>query len=122
MYQAIYFDRNDYKYYLRDDKLGWKNEFTYQGDRYVKDPEGELKTIFGESVSKASKFNFKDPNFFENDIDANTRVLVDQYYKSDDTPSYHNIVYFDIECEIVGALTPENIKDPKGKITSVALY
>ena len=122
MYQAIYFDRNDYKYYLRDDKLGWKNEFTYQGDRYVKDPEGELKTIFGESVSKASKFKFKDPNFFENDIDADTRVLVDQYYKSDDTPSYHNIVYFDIECEIVGALTPENIKDPKGKITSVAVY
>jgi DNA polymerase elongation subunit (family B) len=28
----------------------------------------------------------------------------------------------DIECEIAGALTPENIKDPKGKITSVALY
>ena len=122
MYQAIFFDRNDYKYYLRDDKLGWKNEFTYQGDRYVKDPDGEFKTIFGESVSKASKFKFKDPNFFENDIDMDTRLLVDQYYKSDDTPSYHNIVYFDIECEIVGALTPENIKDPKGKITSVAIY
>jgi DNA polymerase elongation subunit (family B) len=122
MYQAVYYDREEYKYYLRDDKRGWSKEFAYQGDRYVKDPEGDLKTIFGETVSKASKFKFNDAQFFENDIDADTRILVDQYYKSDDTPSYHNIIYFDIECEIVGALTPENIRDPKGKITSVAVY
>jgi DNA polymerase elongation subunit (family B) len=122
MYQAIFYDRNDYKYYLRDDKKGWKKEFSYIGDRYVKDPEGELTTIFGETVSKSSKFKFRDPQFFENDVDMDTRLLVDEYYKSDDTPEYHNIVYFDIECEIVGALTPENILDPKGKITSVAVY
>jgi DNA polymerase elongation subunit (family B) len=122
MYQAIFYDRNDYKYYLRDDKKGWKKEFSYIGDRYVKDPEGELTTIFGETVSKASKFKFKDPQFFENDIDMDTRLLVDGYYESDDTPEYHNLVYFDIECEIVGALTPESIKDPEGKITSIAIY
>ena len=122
MYQAVYYDRSDYKYYLRDDKKGWKKEFQYIGDRYVKDPEGDLKTIFGESVSKASEFKFNDSRFFENDIDADTRLLVDLYYDSDDTPSYHNLIYFDIECEIVGALTPDNIRDPKGKITSIAVY
>jgi len=122
MYQAIYYDREDYTYCLRDDKKGWKKDFVYFPTRYQADPEGELKTIFGQTVSPAPKAKFKDPQYFENDVDADTRLLVDVYYKSDDTPSYHNIVYFDIECEIVGALTPENIKDPKGKITSVAVY
>jgi DNA polymerase elongation subunit (family B) len=122
MYQSIFYDRKEYKYYLRDDKKGWKKGFSYLGDRYVKDPDGELTTIFGDRVSKASKFEFKNPQFFENDIDMDTRLLVDGYYESDDTPEYHNLVYFDIECEIVGALTPESIKDPEGKITSIAVY
>ena len=122
MYQSIYYDRNDYTYYLRDDKHGWKENFKYNPTRYQLDPDGELKNIFGQSVSVAQRAKFRDPNFFENDVDADTRILVDQYYESDDTPSYHNIVYFDIECEIVGALTPENIKDPKGKVTSIAVY
>ena len=122
MYQSIFYDRKEYKYYLRDDKKGWKKGFSYLGDRYVKDPDGELTTIFGDRVSKASKFEFKNPQFFENDIDMDTRLLVDGYYESDDTPEYHNLVYFDIECEIVGALTPESIKDPEGKITSIAIY
>ena len=122
MYQSIFYDRKEYKYYLRDDKKGWKKGFSYLGDRYVKDPDGELTTIFGDRVSKASKFEFRNPQFFENDIDMDTRLLVDGYYESDDTPEYHNLVYFDIECEIVGALTPESIKDPEGKITSIAVY
>ncbi len=122
MYQSIFYDRSDYVYYLRDDKHGWKKNFKYDPTRYQLDPDGDLKTIFGQSVSVAPRAKFRDPNFFENDVDRDTRLLVDLYYESDDTPSFHNIVYFDIECEIVGALTPENIKDPKGKITSVAVY
>jgi DNA polymerase elongation subunit (family B) len=66
--------------------------------------------------------NWKDPKYYEKDVDKNTRLLVDMYFESDETPSYHNIVYLDIECEIAGALTPSNIRDPKGKITSIALY
>ena len=31
-------------------------------------------------------------------------------------------MFFDIECEIVGALTEENIQNPRGKITSIAWY
>ena len=48
--------------------------------------------------------------------------LVDLYKNLDSAPKYHNVVFLDIECEIAGALTVENIKNPKGKITSVALY
>jgi len=122
MYQSIYFDRTTYEYHLRDDVKGWKT-FKYQPTLYQLDPDGEFETLDGQSVSPVKKIDdWKDPKYFEKDVDKDTRVLVDFYYESDETPSYHNLVYLDIECEIAGALTPENIKDPKGKITSVALY
>ena len=122
MYQSIYYDRATYEYHLRDDVKGWKT-FKYQPTLYQLDPDGEFETLDGQNVSPVKKMdNWKDPKYFEKDVDKDTRVLVDFYYESDETPSYHNLVYLDIECEIAGALTPENIKDPKGKITSVALY
>jgi len=121
MYQAVYYDRNEYKYYLRDDKKGWK-DFNYQGTVYVAHEDGEFETLDGIRVTPASKVNWKDPAFYEKDVDKNTRLLVDLYHDSDETPSYHNLVYLDIECEIAGALTADNIRDPKGKITAVALY
>ena len=122
MYQSVYYDREEYQYYLRDDKRGWK-VFKYSPTYYVAHPDGEMETLDGTKVVPVKKMdNYKDPKYFEKDVDKDTRVLVDLYYESDDTPLHHNLVYLDIECEIAGALTPENIKDPKGKITSVALY
>jgi len=122
MYQSVYYDRDEYQYYLRDDKKGWK-VFKYTPTYYVAHPEGEMETLDGTLVMPVKKMDdWRDPKYFEKDVDKDTRLLVDFYYESDETPSYHNLVYLDIECEIAGALTPENIKDPKGKITSVALY
>jgi DNA polymerase elongation subunit (family B) len=66
--------------------------------------------------------DWKDPKYYEKDVDKLTRFLVDHYYETDDTPKSHNIIYLDIECVVAGALTEENIKDPKGEITAVALY
>jgi hypothetical protein len=43
MYQSIYYDRESYQYYLRDDKRGWK-VFNYQPTCYVADVDGELET------------------------------------------------------------------------------
>jgi DNA polymerase elongation subunit (family B) len=97
--------------------------FKYTPTYYVAHPEGEMETLDGTLVMPVKKMDdWRDPKYFEKDVDKDTRLLVDFYYESDETPSYHNLVYLDIECEIAGALTPENIKDPKGKITSVALY
>jgi DNA polymerase elongation subunit (family B) len=122
MYQAVYYDREERQYYLRDDKKGW-SVFQHWPTYYVAHEDGEFETLDGTLVTPVKKMdNWKDPKYYEKDVDKSTRLLVDAYYQSDDTPSYHNLVYLDIECEIAGALTPENIKDPKGKITSIALY
>ena len=122
MYQSVYYDRDERHYYLRDDKKGWKH-FQYWPTFYAADVDGEFETLDGIKVSPVKRMdNWKDPKYYEKDVDKDTRLLVDMYFESDETPSYHNIVYLDIECEIAGALTPSNIRDPKGKITSIALY
>jgi DNA polymerase elongation subunit (family B) len=121
MYQSIYYNRTTKQYHVRDDKKGWVT-FPYRATCYVPNPEGEYKTLDGQRVSPTLQYGYKDPNVFESDVDKYTRVLVDAYYTSDDVPSYQNIVYLDIECEIAGALTQDSVRDPQGKITSIALY
>ena len=91
-------------YHLRDDKRHWL-EFPYRATCYVADDNGQYETLDGQRVSPTKQYTYKDPNTFESDVDKYTRVLVDAYYDSDDTPSYQNVVYLDIECEIAGALT-----------------
>ena len=122
MYQAIYYDFSDYKYYLRDDKEGWNKKFSYSPTYYVEHYAGQYLTLDGRKVAPVKKLeNYRDPKYFEKDVDKVTRLLVDLYHEEDDPPE-HNIVYLDIECEIGGALTPENIKAASTQVTAVALY
>ena len=123
MYQAVYYDRNERQYYLKDDRWTGFKSFQHWPTLYEADPNGEFETLEGTKVSPIRKMDdWKDPKYFEKDVDKITRLLVDQYYETDDTPKTHNIVYLDIECVIAGALTEEYIKDPKGEITAIALY
>lgn len=121
MYQACYYDRTTYTYHVRDDKSGWV-DFKYTPELYKIDPEGSLETLDGKRANPVTKYDWKDKSLYECDVDKLTRVLIDVYKESDETPDYHNIVYFDIECEIGGTLTTEYIKTAPMKITSIALY
>jgi DNA polymerase elongation subunit (family B) len=123
MYQSIYYDKDEKQYYLRDDSWEGFKEFQYWPTYYQKDFDGEFETLEGERVSAVNRIkDWKDTSYFEKDVDRTTRLLVDQYYESDETPKSHNIVYLDIECEILGALTEESIKQALAKITALALY
>jgi DNA polymerase elongation subunit (family B) len=118
MYQSIYYDKTTKQYHLRDDKLGW-NSFEYQPTFYKPDSQGQYLTLFGDKVTPTKTYS---DNCYETDVDKHTRVLVDLYSESDDVPEYHNTVFFDIECEIAGALTPQTVANAPTKITSIALY
>lgn len=123
MYQALYYDREERQYYLRDDR--WKGFKTvqYWPTYFIPDEDGEYETLEGTKVTPVKKMDdWRDTKYFEKDVDKITRFLVDHYYETDDTPKSHNIIYLDIECVVAGALTEENIKDPKGEITAIALY
>jgi DNA polymerase elongation subunit (family B) len=123
MYQAIYYDYSTYLYHLRDDVEGWTEPFKHSPTYYVEDTRGSHLTLEGKKVSPIWKLdNWKDPKYYEKDVEKTTRLLVDLYYENDDTPAFNNIIYLDIECEIGGALTPENIKGAFTKITAISLY
>jgi len=121
MYQAIYYDRSTYTYHLRDDEKGWL-DFKYTPELYKIVPNGPLETLDGKRATPVNKYEWRDTSLYEQDVDKCTRVLIDLYKDSDDGPKQHNIVYFDIECEIGGTLTADYIKSAPMKMTSVALY
>jgi DNA polymerase elongation subunit (family B) len=123
MYQALYYSREERQYYLRDDRFNGFKTLQYWPTYYLPDEDGEYTTLEGTRVSPVKKmYNWKDTRYFEKDVDKITRFLVDHYYETDDVPKTHNVVFLDIECEILGALTEDSIKQALAKITAVALY
>ena len=125
MYQAIYYDFETYTYYLRDDKFPGFQEFQYQPTfwkRVDEWQEGAQPVLTGGWAMPTKKYSKEDTNLLEKDINKELLVLRELYYKLDDVvPSFHNIVYLDIEIEMGGALTPEYIKSAPMPITSIAL-
>lgn len=124
MYQAIFYDYYTKKYNLRDDKEGWM-EFSYQPTFYKRCPNSTtdaLPVLTGGWAFPTKKYDKEDPNLLEKDISKELLILRDLYYKMDDTiPSFHNIVYLDIETEMGGALTADYIRNAPMPITSIAL-
>lgn len=126
MYQSVYIDRKkgtpDYGYiFLRDDIQSWKR-FKYSAPKYILDEDGEYETLFGKRASQIEgKYDWHDNSILEKDISKELSVLRDLYYKSDEVPSYHNIVYFDIEIQLLGSLTPSYIQLAPAELTSIAL-
>lgn len=126
MFQGIYYNRNKnhpkaWHYFLRDDKAGIKS-FSYYPTVYKLDEEGEFETLFGDRCTAINgRYDKTDPNILEKDISKELVLLRDLYHETDDIPSYHNIVYLDIEIEIIGPLNPVTIKEANAEITSIAL-
>jgi DNA polymerase elongation subunit (family B) len=125
MYQSVFYNRlpgdDQWSYYLRDDKKGI-HKFQYWPTVYKLDEEGEHETLFGDRCSPLQgKYDRKDPTILEKDIDREIVLLRDLYHETDDMPEYHNTIYLDIEIEILGALTPQTIKEANAEITAIAL-
>jgi DNA polymerase elongation subunit (family B) len=125
LYQSVFYNRlpgeDQYYYYLRDDKKGI-HKFQYWPTLYKLDEDGEHETLFGDRCSPfQGKYDRKDPTIYEKDIDRELVILRDLYYKTDEMPSYHNTVYLDIEIEILGALTPQTIREANAEVTAIAL-
>ena len=123
MYKGFYEDRFKKIVHIWDDVHGHvkvpKKEFDYA---YVKDPDGDLKTITGEKVRKQYRQGktWNKNNTYEADIPTETRVLIDVYGNSDEPSKNHVDFYFDIETEILQGFPDFN--NPINKITSIAYY
>jgi len=118
MYQSIYCDRKTNTIHLWDDIHGYTS-FKDEPYAYRKSRNGKYKSIFGDSLERITKFNFRDPSLFSSDIPVDTRVLIDAYADSDEISINHRRAYIDIEVDSVGGYP--NIEDPIKEVTAIAL-
>lgn len=118
MYQSIYFCRKTNMVHLFDDIHGYTS-FKDEPYAYRKSRNGKYKSIFGDSLERITKFNFRDPTLFSSDIPVDTRVLIDAYGDSDEISINHRKAYIDIEVDSVGGYP--NIEDPIKEVTAIAL-
>ena len=112
--------KNKYKMHLWDE--GGYDEIEWNNAAYVEDPEGKFKGINGEKLTKTYKWDKNTSNIHFHDMKPYQKFLIERY-GVDDTPSTgHREVFFDIECEIGGALTEDYIESAPMPITSIAWW
>ena len=113
--------KNKYKVHLWDE-AGY-DQLEWWPPAYIEDPNGEFKGINGEILSKTYRYDKrKDVNLHFHDMVPYQKFLIERY-GIDDTPSTgHKEVFFDIECEIGGALTVDYIEEAPMPITSIAYW
>jgi len=129
MYKNCYVQRgeewNHYRIHLWTDE-GYSIE-DYQNYGYIEcsDSAATHTGLKGENLKKVFNWDRNDPRMHYSDHtrgNIHTKFLIDKY-GDDDTPSVtHREVFFDIEIEIGGALTPEYIKKAPKPVTSIALW
>ena len=129
MYKNCYVQRgeewNHYRIHLWTDE-GYSIE-DYQNYGYLEctDSAATHKGLKGENLKRVFNWERNDPRMHYSDHtrgNIHTKFLIDKY-GDDDTPSVtHREVFFDIEIEIGGALTPEYIKKAPKPVTSIALW
>ena len=121
MYKKCYATRlgnNKYKIHLWDeggyDEIEWHNTAYQECSK----EEGSYQGLGGEHLKEIYKWDKNTPNLHFHDMKPHQKYLVERY-GTDDTPSTgHRELFFDIECEIGGALTEEYIERAPMPITS----
>jgi len=115
-------------YWESDGKL--KTEL-WENIAYIEDERGEYKGLNGEKLvptgdwyfSKNEKFRHKNtPGLHFYDMQLHQKFLIEKYGTNDEPSVNHKELFFDIECEIGGALTEDYIEDAPMPITSIAFW
>ena len=129
MYKSCYVQRGDewnhYRVHLWTDEGYVVEEFQNYG--YIECPSQQAthKGLKGENLKKVFNWQRDNPQMHYSDHtrgNIHTKFLIDKY-GNDDTPSVtHREVFFDIEIEMGGALTPEYIKQAPKPVTSIAWW
>tara|TARA_R110002167_G_scaffold359300_1_gene575855 strand:+ start:1040 stop:2743 length:1704 start_codon:yes stop_codon:yes gene_type:complete len=123
MYKKCYTTKikdNKYKVYLWDD-LGY-DEIIWYNASYIEDKDGTLTGINGEKLKKTTNWDRYTPNLHFHDMKPHQKYLVERYGTADEPSKTHKELFFDIECEIGGALTEEYIESAPMPITSIAWW
>ena len=119
MYQNIFLDIKKMKMHLWDDTKGHL-EIPFRKYSYVKHPNGQHISLYGDRLKKVTQYDKDDPTLHESDVPPTTRFLVDNYGDSDEASTGHRIMFFDIEVEVTEGFP--DVQKAQNPITSIALY
>lgn len=123
MYQSIYLDpigRGRYSVHLWDCKKGYQN-FEWYKTSFIEDPTGSYTSLDGKKLKEVPNYEIREyDTTYENDVPADTKLLVKLYEDEDEPASWQNRLYFDIEVSMEGEL-PNPMKG-NNPITSIAYY
>tara|TARA_B110000967_G_scaffold69554_1_gene72019 strand:+ start:59 stop:1825 length:1767 start_codon:yes stop_codon:yes gene_type:complete len=131
-YQGNRLGQNLYEMHLWESEgqhqvIPWLNE-AYQ---ICDDDDRECTGLGGEPLKKVQKWfhsrnerysHNNTPDLYFNDMGVVQKFLVERYGINDKPSTGHKELFFDIECEIGGALTPEYIERAPMTITSIAWW
>ena len=129
MYKNCYVQRGDewnhYRIHLWTDEGYTEEEFQNYGYQECSPQQATHKGLKGEDLKRVFNWDRENPQMHYSDHtrgNIHTKFLIDKY-GDDDTPSVtHREVFFDIEIEMGGALTPEYIKQAPKPVTSIAWW
>lgn len=130
-YQGNKLGQNLYEMHLWESD-GKHQVVPYLNEAYqISNDGGEFTGLGGESLTKIKKWYFSrnekyshnnTPDLYFNDMGVVQKFLVEKYGTNDEPSTGHKELFFDIECEIGGALTPEYIERAPMPITSIAWW
>jgi DNA polymerase elongation subunit (family B) len=115
---------NNYKVHLWDD--GGYQTMIWNYHAYVEcddhDADKNIRGLRQESLRKVNRWEKDNSKLHFHDMRPYQRFLVDKYGINDEPSTTHQEVFFDIECEMGGALTEDYIRSAPKPITSIAWW
>jgi len=129
MYKNVYVERGEnwftWNVHLWDDE-GYKTE-EFKNFAFVECSEHQSthRGINDEPVKRISRWGRETPGLHYSDHtrgNMHIKYLVDKYGNDDTTSTTHREMFFDIEIEMGGALTPDYIKRAPKPLTSIAWW
>jgi DNA polymerase elongation subunit (family B) len=99
-------------------------QYEFQNYAYEKCYENEATHIGlkGESLRKVTYWERNNPFLHYHDMPIHQKFLIDKYGINDEPSTTHQEIFFDIEIEMGGALTPEYIRKAPKPVTSIAWW
>ena len=115
---------NTHQMWVWTDEKDDPEKFIYYNESYIEcsSNEAKYKGFNGESLRKTLDWDKKTPKLHFSDIVAHQKYLIQKYGDNDKPSTKCREVFFDIECEMGGALTEDYIRKAPKPITSIAWY
>lgn len=103
---------------------GGVEQYEFQNYAYEKcyPNEATHTGLKGEPLRKITYWEKNNPFLHYHDMPVHQKFLIDKYGTNDEPSTTHQEIFFDIEIEMGGALTPEYIRRAPKPVTSIAWW